>query len=404
MTQIIKKFALLALPVALTYTQTMAAPLVSIGDSVDLFFRGSISGQYRSNVFNSPTKQGDYLGILSPGLELNVGRNSNANIKIVFREDFYLYNDFSGLDTNLSNVFVDGIYNSGPLATVAGFSYVQRQQNTAGTGGVVAATNGNLVRTDNYNAFVGAEYDFSPKTYGDLTVRWNRVDYTNNDQFGNSFSDYDTFTTPLNVYYRYSPKLGIGGGYRFRYTDVDGNANTAVVSARNPGDYTDHFLSLAVDGELLPKLTTRLNIGAQLRDFSNNQLSSLPSSDTTFSMLSVFDYEYSPKLDLTAGFDRDFGTGAIGQSTITTGGFFGARYTFNDFISSNARITVNNTDYEGDPRGRNDDTIRANAAVTYTPNIYLQFTLGYAYINNESNINGASFMGHTVDLTASLRY
>ncbi|WOO41306.1 outer membrane beta-barrel protein [Rubellicoccus peritrichatus] len=392
--------AMASLPGMALLTPSSAAPLVSIGDSVDVFFRGSVSGQYRSNVFNNPLKADDYIFIFSPGLEVNIGRNSNANIKIIFREDISWYNRFTNQDSQLANLFIDGVYNSGPLTSGAGFSFVQNQQNTASTAGVATGTNQNEVQRDLYAAYIKAEYDISQKTYTTGRFEWNRTDYTNNQDFGNSFSDRDIFTAPLDVLYRFSPKLDLGLGYRFRYTDVSNNQSNPALGSQTPGDYLDNFVSFSVRGELYPKLTTRLNVGWQNRSFNAAGLN----DDNTISVLSAFDYEFSPKLDFTAGFNRDFGTGSIGQSTINTGGFFGTTYNFSQFIAVSSRIDVVNTDYENDPSGRSDDTIRANTSVTYTPNVYLQFTAAYAYINNSSNINGASFMGHTIDLSASLRY
>lgn len=392
--------ALASLPGMAALTPSNAAPLVSVGDSVDIFFRGSVSGQYRSNVFNNPVKEDDYIFVFSPGLEVNIGRNSNANIKIIFREDISFYNQFTSQDSQLANLFIDGVYNSGPLTSGAGFSFVQNQQNTASTAGVTTGTNRNEVERSLYRAYIKGEYDISPKTYATGRFSWERTDYTNNQDFGNSFSDRDTFSAPLDVLYRYSPKLAVGLGYRFQYTDVANNQSNPTLNSQNPGDYLDNFVSLSLRGELFPKLDSRINIGWQNRNFNAPGLS----DDSTVSVLSAFDYEFSPKLTLNAGFDRDFGTGSIGQSTVNTGGFFGATYDFSQFIAVSSRISVINTDYQNDPNGRSDDTIRANTAVTYTPNVYLQFTAAYIYINNASNVANASFMGHTIDLSASLRY
>ncbi len=403
MKKLATSIAAAALALAAQSSSLNAAPLVSIGDTVDIFFKGGISGQYRSNVFNNPRKEDDYIGIISPGLEVNIGRNSNANVRIIFREDLYYYNEYASQNVQNANVFVDGVYNSGPLTSSAGFSFVQRQQNTASTAGAAAALATNQVRTDNYRAYLKGEYDISPKTFATGAFEFSHIDYTNNQDFGNAYSNNTQYSTPWNVYYRYSPKLGIGLGYRFRYTDVDNNSNATVPTSRNPGDFLDNFVSLAIRGELYPKLTTRLNLGWQNRSFNSQGLS----SDNTLSVLSAFDYTYSPKLVFSAGFNRDFGTGAIGQSTINTGGYISASYDFSDYIAATARFGMINTDYTGVTTGgikRSDDTIRSSFAVTYTPNVYLQFTAAYSYIDNDSNINSSSFMGHTVDLSASLRY
>jgi hypothetical protein len=359
-----------------------AAPLVSIGDTVDIFFRGSISGQYRSNVFNNSAKNSDYILTVSPGLEANFDRGGPANLSIVFREDFVRYNRFTSQNNNLTNVFVNGSYASGPLTSEAGFSFQQTDTNTTSVLPVVIPQQ---VRRNMYNAYVKGKYDISPKTYVDGGFNWSRTEYTNNAAFGNRYSNNNTYSFPINGLYRYSEKLDIGLGYRYRYTD-----NQRVTNSQ------DHFISLALRGELLPKLNGSLNVGYQIRERSGQ-----PNKES-LSINSVFDYLYSPKLTLFAAFDRDFDTSAVGFSTENTGGRIGGRYQITPLISSTASVGYTYTEYLNNPR--TDKTTRANLSVTYSPNNYLAFTAGYSYENNNSNAAGASYMGHTVNLTASLRY
>ncbi len=369
-----------------------AAPLISIGDTVDIFFNGSVSGQYRSNVFNNPAAEDDYIFYFSPGVEVNIGRNSNANINIRFREDFLYYNRFSSQDTNLSNLYIDGTYNSGPLTSKAGFSYVQSQQNTASLVGV-PGTIRNLVKRDLYNAYVAGEYEISSKTSVDAAVRWSHTDYTNNQQFANRYANTQSFSLPIDFFYKYSQKLDVGLGYRFRYTDV---SSTPFRASR---DYSDHFVSLALRGEIAPKLTTRLNAGLQIRD---DNAAVNPQNTTTFSILSEFNYAATPKTAITAGFTRDFGVSGEGGSTEDTGGYGRVTYAFSQFISTNAHFGYTHSEYQGQPR--TDKTIRTGVGATYAPNNYLAFSAIYSFINNASNVNGAGFSGHTIDLSASLRY
>lgn len=361
---------------------------------MDIFFNGGVSGQFRSNVFNNPTAEDDYVLILSPGVEVNVGRNSNANIKITFREDILRYNKFTSQNTNLSNLHVNGVYNSGPLTSKAGFSFVQTQQNSASLLGIPgAATSRDLIKRDLYNAFIAADYDVSPKTAIDGAIRWSHVDYTNNDSFGNRYANTNAISVPVNFFYRYSPKLDVGLGYRFRYTDV---SSTGV---RAGHDYQDHFVSLAVRGEIAPKLTSRLNAGVQVRD---DNAPGASRDTTTFSMLSEFQYAVTPKVALVAGFTRDFGISGDGRSTEDVGGHGRVTYAFSDFVSASAHFGFERSEYQGQPR--TDDTIRTGVGVTYTPNNYIALSAVYNFINNASNVNGASFSGHTVDISASLRY
>ncbi|WP_309397370.1 hypothetical protein [Cerasicoccus maritimus] len=401
-----------------------AAPLVSIGDSVDVFFNGSTNVQWRSNLFytdgqvgTTPTgvvvnrpKDSAFVFYVSPGLEINIGRNSNANVSIYFREDFLFYTKYgSQLNTELANLYVDGTYDWGNLQTSAGFSFVQSQQNTATTSG--RNFQANLVETDNYRAYLDGDYDISPKAWASAGFTWTRTDYTNNQDFGNTYSDLDTYTLPLSFYWRVTPKLSVGPSFRFRYSDPSSTPGV------RPADYFDYFFNVAVRGEVAPKLNLSVNLGYQLRDPNRDRLvSGVPVTQDTrgqFAIDGTAEYAVTPKLMTYATLYHDFGVGAQGQTTTNLGGDIGATYTFNEYISSNAEFGMENSEYQN-TTGREDLTTTTSLSVNYTPNVYWQLSVGYYYINNHStgnfnpvigsNNTGASFQAHTVNLQATFRY
>lgn len=409
-----------------------AAPLVSIGDSVDIFFNGSTNVQWRSNLFYAdgiqgttpptalaPTgvtvnrpKESAFVFYVSPGLEIQIGRNSNANVTIYFREDFLFYSKYgSRLNTELANLYVDGVYDWGNLSTSAGFSFVQSQQNTPITsGGVFQA---DLVETDNYNAYIDADYDISPKAWLSGGFSWNRKDYTNNQNFGNRYSDVDTYQAPITFFWRVTPKLSVGPSFRYRYTDP---SSTPFV---RPADYNDYFFNVAVKGEVMPKLNVGLNAGYQLRDPNRDRINRVTntaiSQDTRgqFSIIGDVEYEITPKLLSYASLYNEFGVGSQGQTTTDLGGDIGAIYQFNSYISAVAEFGMESSEYQNS-NGREDLTTTADFSINYTPNTYWQLSAGYYYINNNSDGNfnpvigsdntGASFNSHTVNLQATFRY
>jgi len=418
-----------------------AAPLVSIGDTVDIFFNGSTNAQWRSNLFYTDGIESAAAGVfrpkvdswvfyVSPGVEINIGRNSNANVTIYFREDFLFYTRYSDeLNTALANLYVDGTYNWGNLSTDVGFSFVQTQQNSPQSNGFNFIAN--LVQTDQYNAYASANYDISPKAWVSTGFDWKRTDYTNNDEFFNRYSNSDKYSAPLSFFWRVTPKLSIGPSFRFRYTDPDtnggffGNIGPTVVGPTatvRPSDYYDYFFNLAVKGEVLPKLSVGLNVGYQFRDPGRDRtvtpifgapVNTSQSQKHQFTVLADAEYEITPKLLSYANFYHDFGVGAEGQSTVNLGGDTGLMYQFNNYLSSNVEFGMENTDYN-DTRGRNDLTTTTSFSVNYAPDLYWQFSVGYFYINNKSrgdfnfatgsSNTGASFQAHTVNMQATFRY
>jgi len=453
-----------------------AAPLLSIGDSVDIFFNGSTNAQWRSNLFytdgidntdqaflldasnpagtffqnpNFPPgtigyttgapfgapiiarpKEDAFVFYVSPGVEINIGRNSNFGLDIYFREDFLFYTEFSDeLNTELANLYVDGYYNWGNLMTEAGFSFVQQQQNSPQTSGSNFVAN--LVQTNNYNAYVSGDYDISPKAWVRGGFDWDHREYTNNDEFFNAYSDYDRYTASASFFWRVTPKLSVGPSFRYRYTDPSprgGAFNPFLRSLTNrvtPPDYNDYFFNVAVEGEVLPKLTLGLNLGYQLRDPARDRAvipfltggAPFTTSDDDrgqFSVRGNAQYSVTPKLTTFLDVYNDFGVGAQGQTTTNLGGDIGAIYEINSYLSSNVEFGMERSDYQN-TRGREDITTTAGVSLSYVPDVYWEFSLGYFYINNASDQNGtfaapfatnsgASFNAHTINLQATLRY
>lgn len=372
----------------LTSGSLQAAPFISIADTVDVFFLGSASVDYRTNLFNAPDKRDDFVFKFSPGLEARVGRNTDATVSVIFREDILRYNRYSGQNTNLANVILRGTYNSGPLKTDLGFSFRQTQSNTPDTY-LPGASPDLFVERDLYNAHLNFKYDVMPKYWVKGGFQWRRTEYTNNPSFGNNFSNSDVYTVPVDVFYRYSEKLSVGLGYRYRHTDT---ARSGLTPGRN---YNDHFFSVALDGEILPKLSAVANIGYQLRDVSG-------SSNGQFAIDAELTYELTPKVELFAGGSHDFGVSSTGGGKELLSGHVGANYQINSFFSATGRFEQLHTKYRNVTR--RDDTSYLNLSLNYSPNIYWTFSAGYGYVNNSSNINAASFSGNTISLSASLRY
>lgn len=368
-----------------------AAPFISIADTVDVFFLGKVATEYRSNLFNSTHKNDDFVFTFSPGLEARVGRNSNATVSLVYKQDFLVYHRFHGQNTNLANVILSGTYNSGPLKLDSGFSYRQTQSNTPDSFVPAFSANDMFVERDNYNAYITAKYDVSPKYWTKTSVRWSHTDYTNNQRFGNSFSNSQVISVPIDAYYRYSEKLSVGLGYRYRHTIADGNA------LRSRNSLNDHFISLALDGEITPKLNATANVGFQIRDDSGK-------TNNQFTVESKLVYDLSAKVNLFGGVDHDFGISSTGTSKQILSGHIGADYQINSFLSAVGRVEYQDTKYMGSATGRKDKTTYVNMSLNYSPNVYWTFSAGYGYSNNNSNVSAASFSSNIISLSASLRY
>ena len=376
-----------------------ASPLISVGDSVNIFFNGRAALRYQSNVFNRPAANDDFSFILGPGVEVDIGNDSPVfNMNIRYREDFYFYTKYTDLNNSRANVFLNASYNRGPLSTNGGFSFVQTQQNTAQNTLGLAALNTNLVQRDLYNAFIKNQYNFSEKYWMRLGFSWNRVEYTNNSTFGFAYQDRDYYSVPVDFSYRVTPKWSIGPGFRYRYTDLYANP------ANNARYYSDWFANLAVTGEIFPKLTTNVNIGYQVRDGSN------VSDDGRFTVLASFFYNLSEKTELFLDVTKDFDSGGTGSSVDSIDVGVGARYNINSYLYTVAEFEYGLDDYQnfaGNPQaGREDNLYTFSVSLGWTPPAYtfLSASIGYSYFKNDSNTPGISYDNNAVTLQVNVRY
>ena len=96
-------------------SSVMGAPLVSIGNNADIFFNGSSSLRWSSNIFSdADNEESDLSWTVSPGFEINVGRGvSNADLTVITRYDVVKYQDNDQLDTELFHVQAMGSYETG---------------------------------------------------------------------------------------------------------------------------------------------------------------------------------------------------------------------------------------------------------------------------------------------------
>lgn len=373
--------------VALAFTTPTAAALVSIGEHANIYFNGSVNARYDDNVFLAEeNEEEDLILIFSPGLELNVGGRGNANFNLFYREDFYRFDDLSDLNTNLTNVFLDTYYNLPRLDLRLDGTFQQLMQPEAAL--LVMGFDG-LIERDIYRLNLRGEYEISERTSIATGASLSRVDY-DLDEF---FTDTDSFSVPVNLYYALTPRFDASVGYRYRFTDVDAG------DFGDAREYDDHYLNLGIRGEVLPKLMGEARAGYQQRQITDE----FDSEDRDlFSFGIDFSHFLTPKITLLAGLYRDFESGGQGNSIDATGGSLGARYTLTQFVSAHAG--ANYFERKFTDTGRQDETLDLNVGVTYSPITYVDLSAGYIFRTNDSNVPELEFDNNIFTLSAALRY
>lgn len=359
----------------------VAAPLVSLGDGVDLFFNGSTTLQYVDNLFYADKAvnpvENDWVFLVRPGLELRAGRpGTPAQFSLFVDNEWKTYISRSDLDRDNASVRAMFSYDTDRTKVSARGSWMQTDQSTFD----IRLPN-QLVLRDISEFNARAEHELSAKTAVAVGFGFYQQDFRV-DVAG--YRDHEFVSVPVDLYYRYSPKLDLSVGYRWRDTNVTGGFGSK-----------DHFFNVGARGEVLPKVTGTVRVGAQRRspDFG--------ASSTTMGLETDLTWSPSPKTAVNLSLDRDFATSGAGGSTRSMRSGLSVNHQFSSFVGGYAFLNLTNTDYAG---GRSDDTYTGGFSMTYAPTNFLRLSAGYAYQENESNTGGLNYENHILNVSASLRF
>ena len=366
----------------------LSAALVSMGPNSDLFFNGSVSLEYQSNIFlDDPQLTGvsevdDFAFIFSPGVELNFGDGTAANnVLILVREDIKVHNDNSKLDSENFFFLFNLTYAQAPIDIEASVNFFELVQNTADANRLGALTESEMT-----NVRLRGEYEFSAKTSIEGRFGYLRTDYITT-----GLNDNETLEFPVNVYYAYSPKLDASVGFRYRHTNVTDGPDT-----------DDYFINVGFRGELTPKLETTFQIGVVYRDFGDFKTDAF-GDDTRLGVNSSFTWYATDLTTVDANVNLDYSTGGTSASIQNTGASLSVLHGFTPMIIGNVVLSYNNAEYR-DLSDREDDSYNAAFSINYSPNDYLTFRASYSYLKNDSTQLGGNFDNSILSIVASLRY
>lgn len=204
---------------------------------------------------------------------------------------------------------------------------------------------------------------------------------------GDGFYDQQMFTVPVDLYFGLTPNLELGGGYRYRQTELDRVWQ---------GD--DHFYHVGMRGRIGPVFEGDLKVGLQ-----NRTVNGLPANETFLAAVSNFTWMASPRTTVRASLVKDLSTGRQGADIDEQSAQIAVRYVVSSLLMGNVNLRYTDADYR-DGSGREDRYLNAGVSVTYTPRDFFRLTAGYIYQDNESNISGYSFENQIVNVSAALRY
>ena len=387
----------IGLPIAV-----QAAPLVSIGDSVDVFFNGSSSLEWQSNVFSDERGAvDDFKLTLSPGFEVNVGRGlSNVDLSIITRYDIVRFDEVTDLDNELFHIKAVGSYAGSRLSVNGLVSYDESQSNGADGND---NQKGKLSASETTAANLNGEYTLSPKFSFGAGVNYNKREYKES-----SSADRESYTVPLDIFYELTPKVDLSIGYTYTSTEVSSTVSGA--SEVSGYDKEQHFVNVGARGDLLPKLNGSFKIGFNTMDSDEPLIAedsvavgrSDRDSDSGLGLDASFTYLATAKVNTQLSLSRNFDVAGQGESTEATRVDLSANYSINTQYTATANLGYTLREYVD--TGREDDNYRTGVSLSYVPNQYWRFSTGYNYTENDSNDAGQSYEAHVINVSASLRY
>ncbi len=386
------------------------SPLYTFNDWADLYFDGDATIAWDSNIFrDEEDEQDDITYIVSPGLELNLGRGLSAyDMTVRTSYDFIRYQENDHLDADNFHVNTTGVYRGSRL-DLSGLLGYDENQITSGE----ANMNRSMIETEDVRGKIDGEYRLSPKFSLGAGAHYLDRSYSTTSMRGrDSLADRNHLRFPFDLFYEFTPKVDLSAGYTYKTGEVDSYINTS--DTRIGGyDSTEHFLNVGSRGNFFPKLSGFFKVGYRTRDTDDSvniladgtrrPVDRSGGSDGHVGLDSGFTWNATQKSTHNIVLERDFGVGGQGSVTEVSRIRVNSGYNLNPRWSASSKLGYTLRDYQDDSN-REDKQYLLGLGLNYTAPDYWRFSGGYRYLENDSSQRGFSYNSHNFYLTAQLRY
>ena len=348
------------------------------GTRNQVFVFGGVTYNYSSNMFAEPVGRGDYTISAQAGVELK-RRAGIIALNSVAKVDFVRYGEYSDENTINPSFLIE--LNKTTGRTTGAFTVSAFRETRSDS-----AVN---LRTSSWNFPLGLnlKYPINDKFYLTAASGYLRRTYSDSQT---ALVDYTDFSEAVDLYYVYTSKLDLLGGYRLRV------ATTSV-----EGRTVDHWFSVGATGGIFAKMSGTLRFGYQLRDMPGNN----DERFAHFNAQAALNWPVTRKVALSLQLNRDFNTIATGYSVDSTTLSLSAAYTYSRKINFNAAVSAGQNDFLGQTQGNRKDTFFSwTAGVRYKMNEHLQMGASYSYFRNWSSVSYADFDSHGYSVDVSSRY
>ena len=368
---------LLLLSLALVLSPPSARALLNIdGARNQVFVFGSVSFAYSSNIFSESSGRGDYSTSAEAGVEVK-RRAGIIAVNSTFKVSYQRFGKYAGENALNPSFYIE--FNKTVGRTTGAFTISAFRESRSDS-----AVN---LRTSSWNFPLGLslKYPINDKFYVTSSTSYLQRRYSSSSVLTN-LTDY---SEGLDLFYVYTSKLDLVGGYRLRVSRTTNGSNTS-----------DHWFNVGATGSLFAKLNGTLRVGYQIRnDRSGNE------NFTHLNALAALGWPVTRKISLSGQVSRDFNTIATGSSVDSSSVSLSAAYTFTRKLEFNSGVAYGRNLFLGRTVARRrDDFFSWNVGASYKFNEHLNLAASYTYFKNWSTFSFSDFDRQGLSFDVSSRF
>ncbi len=406
------------------------SPLIQIGDDTDIFFNGSLSFDFKDNLYSVADKKSAALVTFTPGFDLLYAKDSPLTASLKAARSFLRYNksEYKDLEEGQDNLSASVNYETGgPLVVGVSTSYKEsaRNDNLAGilgadSGQVLGAT---LVRQANYSHALNIGYKLSEKLnlkvgfinsynhyLNPIKIKTEAPLGTENINYNtNTLSEINTKSIPISITYK-TPSEKLEYGFNFTHDSSDYSAapyfSTSQVLPSGPvttnlrpagqQKFTKDFVGLTVNGQ--PTSSGKIRITTSIGYFTSD-LDGV--SDNGLSYNLTLSHNLTEKFTHELNLIHDTSASAVGGSTTSDNIGYTVSYALLEkvalsFHAIKSKVVSGTTQV---------DSINFNAGVNWEYNKYVRFAATVDALDSKvKNSPTSNFKANSINLSTTFRY
>jgi hypothetical protein len=354
--------------------QRASALLNLDGTRNQVFVFGTVTFAYSSNLFAEASARGDY----SANTELGVELKRRAGIIAVNGTAKFDYQRFSHYTSeNAFNPYFFIEFSKTTGRTTGSFTVSAFRESRSDS-----AVN---LRTNSWNfpLALSIKYPLNDKFYVNSSTGYLSRRYSSNPALAN----YRDYSESVDLFYVYTSKLDLVGGYRVRLSKTSIGPDT-----------TDHWFNVGATGSLVAKLNGSIRFGYQIRHITGGE------SFNHVNAQAELGWTVTRKFSLSGQVSRDFNTIATGASVDSTTLGLRTTYVLTRKADLEGGVAYGRNNFLGIAPQRRDHYFSWDVGGHYKFNDHLRLAAVYSCLNNSSTSAFADFKRYGFSLDLASRF